>query len=83
MYSHLAKHQTKAFLSITQMYLDSESLFINLDFDISNSQMREELSEIYQLKDRISFSREADIGDFWVINFYRSQMYLREYIMTL
>ena len=29
---------------------------------------------IYQLKERVSFSREADFGDFGVINFYRSQM---------
>ena len=30
--------------------------------------------EICQLKDRVSFSREADFEDFGMINFYRSQM---------
>ena len=29
---------------------------------------------IYQFRDGASFSREADFGDFKVINFYRSQM---------
>ena len=51
-----------------------KSIFINLDFDTSASQVRYKLLEIYQLKDEVSFSREADFGVFGVINFYRSQM---------
>ena len=51
-----------------------KSIFINLDFDTSTSQIRCKLLEIYRLKDRVSFSREADFGDFGVINFYKSQM---------
>ena len=36
----LTNHQTIAFCSITYMYLDSESIFINLDFDTPSSQIR-------------------------------------------
>ena len=56
------------------MYLDSENIFINLDFDTSTSQIRYKLLERYQFEDRASFSRETDFDDFGVINFYRSQM---------
>ena len=39
-YSRLTKHQTIGFCSITSMYLDSESTFINLDLDTSTSQIQ-------------------------------------------
>ena len=39
-YSRLTNYQTIAFCSIAYMYLDSESMFINLDFDNSMSQIR-------------------------------------------
>ena len=38
-YSRLTKHQTISFCSITSKYLDSESIFLNLDFDTSTSQI--------------------------------------------
>ena len=46
------------------MNFDSASLFIDLDFDTSTSQIGLKLFEIYQHKNRISFSREAAFGDF-------------------
>ena len=44
--------------------------------------------EIYQVKNGISFLRETDFGDFYVINFYRSQIqgifiHICEHIMKL
>ena len=63
-------HQTIAFRCNALIFLDSESLYINLDFDTSATQIQSQLLEIYQVKDRISFLREADFGDqFWMINF--------------
>ena len=39
-YSRLTKHQTILFCFITTMFLDSESIFIDLDFDTLTSQIR-------------------------------------------
>ena len=55
------------------MYLDSKIIFINLAFDTSTSQIRYKLLEIYRLKDRVLFSKEAGFGNFGVNNFYGSQ----------
>ena len=57
----LPKHQTIGFCSITSMYLDSESIFINSDFGTSTSQIRQKLLEIHPLKDTLVFKR----GGFW------------------
>ena len=53
----LPKHQTIGFCSITSMYLDSESIFINSDFGTSTSQIRQKLLEIHPLKDTLVFKR--------------------------
>ena len=46
-------------------YKSAQSLAcLGLNFDTSATQMRYKLLEIYQLKDIISFSREADFGNF-------------------
>ena len=39
-YSHLTKHLTIAFCSNIWIYLDFDSLLINLDFDTSTSKIR-------------------------------------------
>ena len=69
------------------MYLDSESIFINLDYDTSTSQIQQKLLEIHQLKDRVSFSREADFCDFGVDQFLQKSdamyVHLRDHIMNL
>ena len=39
-YSPLTKHQTITFCSITYMYSDSKSLFLNVDSDTSASQIQ-------------------------------------------
>ena len=49
-------------------------MFLDLDLDTSVTQIRQKLLEIYQLKDQISFPIEANLGHFWMINFYGDQM---------
>ena len=58
-----------AFCFIVEVFLDCKYLFIDSDFDTSVTQVRQELLEIHQYKDRISFSSEAEFGKFWAINF--------------
>ena len=59
------------------MYLDSESLFINLDFDTSTSPIR------YINLKIVSLSREVDFDDFGANNFHRSQIQgIFIYVMT-
>ena len=55
-YSRLTKNQTIAFRYIVLKFLDSNYLFIDLDFGTSATQIRQKLLEIHQLKDKISFS---------------------------
>ena len=62
----MTKNQTISFCSIVLKSLDSTYLFIDVDLDISATQIRQKLLEIYQLESRISFSREADFGHFWM-----------------
>ena len=60
------------------MYLDSESIFINLNFDTSTSPIR------YINLKIASLSREVDdFDDFGAINFHRSQIQgIFIYVMT-
>ena len=51
--------------------LDSEYLFLNLDFDISTTKLQEKLLEINQLKKKTSFSWYPEFEKFWVINFLK------------
>ena len=61
------KPSNNIFLFYFFKVLDSKCLFIGLDFEILTTEIRQKLLEIYQLKDKMSFSREADFGNFRLV----------------
>ena len=71
------------FCSIVWVFLDSKYSFTALDFDTSTSQIRQKLSEIHQLKDKISLSWYAEFGKYWVINFAKRQIVANGHLWAL
>ena len=70
----------RQFLQNMRQVEDFLYLYIDLNFDTLTTKILIKLMEIYQPKDKISFSREADFSHFGVINFGRSQMQYAVYL---
>ena len=71
------------FVLLFKYFLNSEFLFINIDFDTLTTQIQRKSLEIHQLKDRVSFSWYAEFEKFRVINFAKRQIVVNGHLWAL